>query len=104
MVQAERVIFRKEKNPYAKDTPYYLAVFPDDEANPGRVCCLPFFFDGHGKAVFEPYGEIDIGYYYETRLVHRFDAETPKLLKALTEYYSGKDGPVQFRVMQKLTH
>ena len=34
----ERVIFRKEKYPYDKETPHYLAVFPDDQANPGRVC------------------------------------------------------------------
>lgn len=102
--QTERVIFRIEKYAYDRETRHYLAVFPDDEANPGRVAAVPFYFDGHGQAVFEPYCEIDIGYYYETRLVHRFDAETPKLLKALTDYYSGKDGPVQFRVMQKLTH
>ena len=93
----ERVIFRREKYPYDKGTPYYLAVFPDDEANPGRVAAVPFFFDGHGQAVFEPDCEIDIGYYYETRLVHRFDAETPKLLDAIQKYYNQ-----QFQIMQKL--
>ncbi|MBQ1776618.1 MAG: hypothetical protein IIZ93_00530 [Acidaminococcaceae bacterium] len=97
--KAERVIFRKEKNPYGKDTPYYLAVFPDDEANPGRVCCLPFFFDGHGNAVYEPYCEASLNYYYKTHLVHRFDLETPKLLNAIQCYYQRP-----FRVMQKLPH
>ena len=99
MEQAERVIFREYKNPYMPGVPHYLAVFPDDEANPGRVCCLPFFFDGHGNAVYESYCEASMDYYYKTRLVHRFDAETPKLLNAIQCYYQRP-----FRIMQKLTH
>lgn len=93
----ERVIFRKEKYPYDKETPHYLAVFPDDQANPGRVCCTPFYFTVDGTAIFEPYTEADMGYYYQTNLVHRFDAETPKLLDAIQKYYNQ-----QFQIMQKL--
>jgi hypothetical protein len=100
-VQSERVIFRVEKYAYNKETRHYLAVFPDDKANPGRVAAVPFYFDGHGKAIFEPYCEIDMGYYYDTHLVHRFDPETPKLLKAITDYYS-REVPAKFRIMQKL--
>ena len=93
----ERVIFRKEKNPFDRTTPHYLAVFPDDKANPGHVACLPFHFDGHGQSVFEPYCEADMDYYYRTNLVHRFDEETPKLLGAIQDYYH-----TPFRIMQKL--
>lgn len=92
----ERVIFRREKYPYGKGTPYYLAVFPDDEASPGRVGCVPFFFDGHGQAIFEPYTEASKDYYYQTHLVNRFSDETPKLLDAIQKYYNQ-----QFQVMQK---
>ena len=100
-IQTERVIFRKEKNPYAKDTPYYLAVFPDDKAIPGRLVCVPLYFNSNGDAIFEPCCEIDKAYYYSTHLVHRFDPEAPKLLKAITDYYSN-EVPAKFRIIQKL--
>ena len=102
-VQTERVIFRVEKYAYDKGTRHYLAVFHDDPANPGRVACTPFFFRPDGTAVFEPYCEIDRAYYYNTHLVYRYDPESPKLLKAITDYYS-KEVPVKFRIIHKLTH
>lgn len=102
----ERVIFRKEKNPYVqsirctnqkrgeswKDTlcnpEYnYLALFPDDEANPGRVECLPFFFDWNGIAHFEPYCEADWSYLLgKTRIIHRRDPIAETLLKTVSAY------------------
>lgn len=47
MSTAERVIFRTEKNPYVNG-PSFLAVFPDDPANPGRVGCVSFHFQEYG--------------------------------------------------------
>ena len=82
----ERVIFRKEKNPYTKETDY-LALFPDDEANPGRVECLPFSFDGYGTAWFELYCEADWRYILgKTRIVHKRDAIAETLLKTVSAY------------------
>lgn len=100
-VQTERVIFRVEKYAYDKGTRHYLAVFPDDKANPGCVACVPFYFLENGTAMFEPYCEASLEYYYNTHLVRRFDPETPKLLKAITDYYS-HEVPAKFRIMQKL--
>lgn len=102
----ERVIFRKEKNPYVQsirctnrrkgesleetlcNPEYnYLALFPDDEANPGMVECLPFFFDGHGIAHFEPYGEAAWSYILgKTRIVHKRDAIAETLLETVSKY------------------
>jgi len=106
MEKAERVIFRKEKNPYVQSirctnrkdgepleetlcNPEYnfLALFPDDKANPGRVVCLPFFFDGHGTAHFEPYGEADWHYLLtKTRIVHKRDPIAETLLGTVSKY------------------
>ena len=119
MVQTERVIFRKEKNPYTQSIkctnrkslePYeetlcnpeyiYLAVFPDDPANPGRVECVPFFFDGHGTVFFESCCEADWRYCLEkTRIVHKRDPIAETLLKTVSQYYNAS-----FRMVEKMTH
>ena len=123
MIQPERVIFRMEKNPYVQSVkctnrkslePYeetlcnpeyiYLAIFPDDPANPGRVAYVPFFFDGHGTAWFESCGEADWFYCLEkTRIIHKSNPLAEKLLQAVTEYYS-TDVPAKFRMVEKMTH
>lgn len=95
----ERVIFRKEKNPYTKETDY-LALFPDDEANPGRVLCLPFSFDGYGTTWFEACCEVDWRYILDkTRIVHKRDAIAETLLKTVSEYFE-----TQFQMMEKYMH
>lgn len=116
---AERVIFRIEKNPWVpqirctqqkKEDAWehtlmpgggysYLAVFPDEPANPGRLNCLPFFFNGDGSAVFEPFCEIDYSVYLKTRIVHAKDERAPFLLKAIEGYC---DSP--FRTVEKVTN
>lgn len=87
-MKPERVIFRADKNPYLpKDTPCFLAAFPDEEAWRGRIAATPFYFDGHGTAWFEPYEEISDRYYYGTKIVHKNDPCIPLLLNAIREYY-----------------
>lgn len=93
----ERIIFRTEKNPFVGGTGY-LAVFPDDEANLGMVNCLPFHFVG-GAAVFEPYCEASLPYYYcSTRLVHKHTEEARMCLKAVQDYYKSS-----FHLVEKMT-
>ena len=91
----ERVIFRKEYNPYTKKWGY-LACFPDDEANRGRIAATPFHFVD-GLAVFEPYSELDFGYYYKKKIIHKEDALIGKLLDAIESYYNCK-----FSVCEKI--
>ncbi len=50
----EKVIFRREYDPYMKVWGYVVG-FPDDEANRGKIGCLPFKIYEDGRAVFEPY-------------------------------------------------
>lgn len=91
----ERVIFRIEHDPYMK-IDKVLAVFPDDEANPGRVGCVPMWFDGNGTAWFDNYCESTIQYYWSTKPLK--DKELAEKCKnALEARYGG-----QFRVMQKI--
>lgn len=82
----ERVIFRKEYWPRWNDT-VYLAVFPDDPANPGRYGYVAMRFDGD-TTWFEPYGEMAVDYYYRyTKPVHTNTEEARRCLAALEDRY-----------------
>lgn len=94
----ERVVFRTEntKSAFAAD---YIAVFPDDEANPGMLAYVAFKLDRGGRPVFEPYAEMSRGYYYgRTKLVKKNSDDAEICLKAIMEYYPEGN----FRVMEKL--
>ena len=96
MNNPERVIFRTVKNPYI-NTQGYLACFPDDPANPGRIGCVSFYFL-NDTAIFESYSEADMGYYYEqTRIVHKGTDTAKKLLQAIERYYDS-----EFKVVEKM--
>ena len=92
----ERVIFRKEYNPFTKGFDY-LAAFPDDEAGRGRIAVSPFALKTDGTAVFEPYTEVSFSYYYKNRIIHRGDSIIGKLRKAVEDYYG-----TTFRVCEKI--
>ena len=94
----ERVIFRTERDKYA-DAENFLAVFPDTPANPGRLAYIAFRLFEDGDAVFEPLGEMDIGYYYgKTKIVRKDTEAAPRCLDAIKARYGG-----DYRVMEKIT-
>lgn len=95
-MEKERVIFRREWNPYWKQW-NYLACFPDDEACYGRLCMVPIWFNNdipwHGA-----YGEMSWEYYYETKPVRKKEKElVNKLVTALQLFYGG-----EYRVYEKV--
>ena len=94
----EPVIFRKEYDPYSKIWGY-LAIFPEDEANRGRVGAVPFHKGYNDKWTFEPYTEIDISYMLRKKIVHKNDPVVPELLAAIESMYGGK-----YRVVEKLKY
>ena len=99
-MKAERVIFRKYKDPYKpKNAPCFLAVFPDDEANPGMIAATPFWYDmsGNGMVWFEPYTEISESFYYRTKIIHKDDFRVRFLLHDISQYYGG----AEFRACEK---
>lgn len=91
----ERVIFRREYDPYMKEWGF-LAAFPDDDAGRGLIAAVPFKIR-EGKAVFENYGEISLDYYYHKKLIKRKDPAMGTLRKALEDRYNTK-----FRVCEKI--
>ena len=97
-MEKEKVIFRREYNPYMKQW-QYLACFPEEQANPGRIAAVSFYFDGHNKAHFEPFCEIDRLYYLKTRIIHKKDTVISEVLSAIENYYDQK-----FRVMEKINY
>lgn len=92
----ERVIFRREYNPYTKEWGF-LAAFPDDECNMGMIACTPFGFNRDGRPYFEPYTEVSLSYYYGKKIVHRRDQTIGRLRKAIEDYYK-----TTFRVCEKI--
>ena len=92
----QKVIFREEYNKYT-DEWGFLAIFPEDEANLGRVVILPFVFRGE-KAIFEPFGEGDIDYVLRKKIVHKNDERIPMLVDAVERYIDDK-----IQVVEKVT-
>ena len=81
----ERVIFRKEYNPYTKKWGY-LACFPDDEANAGYIVSVPMYFFGD-MAIFENCTELSLKYYYSKKILHKADPDAWKCVDALERRY-----------------
>ena len=96
----ERVIFRKEFDPYRKEWGY-LAAFPDDPANLGRIEGVSFHFDGNDTAWFEPFGEMSLDYFYHRPIIHKTDQIIPKLIEALNIHYGYEDG--ELKVVERIT-
>ena len=93
----ERLIFRTEHGIYP-DATDYLAVFPDAPANPGWLAYAAFRLFEDGEAVFEPLGELSMGYYYgKTRLVRKDTEEARRCLDAIKGRFGG-----DYRVMERM--
>ena len=96
--RGEPVIFRKEYDPYRKDWGY-LAIFPEDEANFGRMACVSFHKDLYDRWSFEPFTEVDTFYLLRQKIVHKNDPIVPELVSALKGMYGG-----EYRVMERVQY
>lgn len=97
--ERERVIFRREYDPYMEMWKY-LCIFPDDPANPGMVSCLSMYKEVHygtNKWIYEPLSEANIFYIYKQKIVHKNDPIIPELVQVLKDIYGG-----EYRVMEKV--
>ena len=93
----EKVIFRREYNPYQKVW-NYLACFPDDEkeTNWSYIGCIPFYLEDENNPdtwVREPYSSMSYSYYYGTKIIHKNDPIIPTLVATLNsmELQDGTD-------------
>lgn len=77
----QKVIFREEYDKYTEEWGF-LAIFPEDEANRGRVCVIPFKIRD-GKPWYEAYGEADIDYVLSKKIIHKNDERIPELVEAI---------------------
>jgi len=93
----ERVILRREYNKFVKRWGY-LAIFPDDEVNPGKVGGIAFFFNTCEEPIFEPYCEIDLGYMYKQKIIHKNEEDVEQCIKALNKLYD-----TEFKICEKIT-
>ena len=96
-MEVERVIFRREWNEYL-EAETLLAVFPDDDALPGRVGCVPFYFMDDGSVIwYEPYNEMVMEYYYADTKPVKDMKVVERCLRALAGRYGG-----EFKAVQKI--
>ena len=92
----EKVIFRKGKNEYIGD--YYMAIFPNDEANYGNVCYVDLWKNGN-EWDNDCYSEISklILWKSATRIVHKNDPIVSDLVSVLQDLYGG-----EYQVVEKI--
>lgn len=94
--EKEKVIFRKCKDRYAGD--YYMAIFPDEEVLPGRVCIVDMWKNGDGWT-HDSFAEINKSVIWgsETKIVHKNDPIVAELVNALKQFYGG-----EYQVCEKI--
>lgn len=99
-MEMERVIFRREYDPYMK-MEKVLACFPDDIANPGRIGSVTMYFQ-HDMTFFEPYNEVSLDWYYGSTKPLK-DAELAEKCKLeLEKYYRRVTYKPRFKIVQKI--
>lgn len=90
----ERVIFRKEYNPYSKRW-QVLAGFPDDKANAGNICVVSMFKIGD-EIWHEGYREASLDYWFRKRIIHKDTDEANEALDMVQKIYG-----TEFKVCEK---
>lgn len=98
----ERVIFRRERNREATkyEQDFFLACYPDEEANTGTILALPFHFTNDGLTVIECHDEISLDYYYQQKIIHKNDPIISKLIDAIERIYNHR---TTFEAVEKIT-
>ena len=92
-----RVVVRTEKN-YGYDGFHWVAVFPDDKANPGRVSYVPFDVKDGTVHQIEPFGEMALSYYYDcTKYVKPIVLDSYGVMEALQKWYDEDSVELMFR-------
>lgn len=85
----ERVVFRREYDPYAKAY-RYLAVFPDDATRSGIYMAVSIW-KSDGRPWRSKAREIPWSYYYNmTETVHKDDPIVDELVEILKYFYDGE--------------
>ena len=94
----EKVIFRREYDHYLKKWGY-LAGFPNDEANRGRIAVVDFKILDDGTVIRGCFDEADINYFTKLKLVHKETEEAEECMKALKSFLPEEN----FMVGEKIT-
>lgn len=97
----EKVIFRREYDPYMKVWGY-VAGFPNQEANRGRIAIVSFKLDEDGKAYSYYADEADKFYFTKLKLVHKGTDEAEKCLDALKKMYPEDEYECEYFVAEKI--
>lgn len=102
-MEKERVIFRREYNPYRKEWGF-LACFPDMSALPGNIGVTSFTPDSYGR--WECWGgtEVSLDYYYSKKIIHKGTEEAEKCLEILKYFYPEDEEGYVYEVCEKIMH
>lgn len=94
----EKVIFREDYDEY-RDIHGYLALFPDDAANFGRIAGVFFWINDYGDVYFESFEEYDRSYVLSKKIIHKWDPRIPMLVDILS-----KQCECSFVVVEKMKY
>ena len=97
-MEKEKVIIRKEYDPYMKIWKY-LCIFPEAYEGNGRFGCVAIWKANDGHWWHEGYDAGEVGYFYKCKIVHKNTPEAAEALSGLVAIYG--DG---FRVVEKMTN
>ena len=88
-----KVIFREDYNPYTEEKGI-MAIFPELEANDGRVQILSFYigedYAGQERVKWEPFDEADIDIVLSHKIIHKNDERVPHLVELVEAYIEDK--------------
>lgn len=92
-----RIIIRAEADYDGKGF-HYVAIFPDDPANPGRVGYIPFDASGGYAETIGVYDEMTLSWYYVgTRHMKPHILEYYGIYDAVRKWYAEDGVEVEFR-------
>ena len=100
-----RVIIRTEANHFGKEGFHWVAVFPDDKANPGRILYVPFEIRNGIFYQLEPFGEMSLSWYYaDTKYVKPMVLDSYGVKEAIQKWYNDDpyEEPVKLEFRCKL--
>lgn len=96
----EKVIFRREYDHYLKKWGY-LAGFPNDEANRGRIAVVDFKILDDGTVIRGCFDEADVLYFTKLKLVHKNTEEAEQCMKAIKSFLPEENFVVGEKITRK---
>lgn len=92
----EKVIFRREYDPYMKMWKY-LCIFPEDKQRNGNIGCVSSWLNDDGKWWHDNYDSGSPAYFHKCKIIHKDEPVVNELVRQLKMFYGG-----EYKVVEKM--